>query len=161
MSEPGDQDNVISLGRRPAAAGSLLEAGGPIDSVCATLSVYGEQLDPDTITAALGVAPTASYRRGDARRGRGMPAHRGGGWFIERVGDAPQTPESLTRALLENLPSSQAEVWGHLAAHYDTQLHLALYLYSFNRGFTLSSELSWHLAAMRLRVVFDVYASSS
>ncbi|MEM6995412.1 MAG: DUF4279 domain-containing protein [Myxococcota bacterium] len=149
------------MGQRPARVGSLLEAGGPIDSVCVTLAIYGESLNPDAITERLGVTPTTSYRRGDPRRGAGMPPHRGGGWFIERVGDAPQTPESLTMSLLEPLPPSRAEIWAELAQHFDVQLHVALYLYSFNRGFSFSRDLSWHLAAMRARVVFDVYASSS
>ena len=157
-----ENDNVIPLGGpRPAAAGSLFEAGGAVDSVCVTLAFYGENLEPDRITQALGVAPTSAYRKGDARRGIGMPPHRGGGWFIERVGDAPHTPDSLTRELLTPLPSIPSPVWDQLAAEFDLQMHYALYLYRFNRGFTLSRELSWCLAAIRARVVFDIYASSS
>jgi LmbE family N-acetylglucosaminyl deacetylase len=153
-----DEDNVIRFAGRVAKQGSLLEAGGPVDAICVTLALYGEHLDPDWVTAQLGVQPTASYRKGDARRTGAMPAHRGGGWFLEEVGDAPATPETLTRALLDSLAHVPPETWAQLAQHFDIQLHYALYLYSFNRGFDLGLELTWRIASMRARMVFDIYA---
>jgi hypothetical protein len=153
-----DEENVIRFAGRVARKGSLIEAGGPVDAVCVTLALYGEQLDPDWVSAQLGVQPTASYRKGDPRRGAGMPDHRGGGWFLEEVGDAPATPETLTRSLLDAVAHVPHETWATFAQHFDIQIHYALYLYSFNRGFDLSAELSWRVAAMRARLVFDVYA---
>jgi hypothetical protein len=154
-----DEDKIIQLARgRPAKAGSLIEVGGPVDSVCVTLAIYGEDLEPDWITQALGVQPDSCYRKGDPRRG-GLPAHRGGGWFREQVGDAPQTAETLTEALLRPLPEATAEIWSTLSQYYDVQLHFAMFLYSFNRSFDLSANLAWRIAAMRLRIVCDIYAN--
>ena len=138
----------------------MFEHGGPIDAICVTLALYGEDLDPDEITKALAVQPAASYRKGDPRRGAGQPPHRGGGWFLEAVGDAPETPDTLTRSLLQQLPPSTSEIWTQFARQYDLRIHYALYLYSFHREFSLSPELTWHLAAMRARTVFDIYASA-
>ncbi len=153
-----DEENVIRFAGRVAKQGSLLEAGGPVDAVCVTFAMYGEHLDPDWVTAQLGVQPSASYRKGDKRRGAGMPDHRGGGWFLEEVGDAPATPESLTRSLIDRFNHVPVETWAQLAQHFDIQLHYALYLYSFNRGFALGTALTWRVASMRARMVFDIYA---
>jgi hypothetical protein len=153
-----DEENVIRFAGRVARKGSLIEAGGPVDAVCVTLAMYGEHLDPDWVSAQLGVQPTASYRKGDPRRGTGMPDHRGGGWFLEEVGDAPATPESITRALLDSLAHVPAETWAMLANHFDIQIHYALYLYSFNRGFDVGPDLAARIAWMRARMVFDIYA---
>ena len=153
-----DEDhNIIPFGR-PASAGSLIEVGGPVDSVCVTLSMYGEHLDPDWVSHQLGVRPSSGYRKGDPRPSN-LPDHRGGGWFLEQVGDAPATPESLTEQLLAPLPPATAEIWSTLAAHFEVQMHYALFLYSFNRGFSLSPSVVWRLAAMRVRIVYDIYAN--
>jgi hypothetical protein len=53
-------------------------------STFATLRVSGDRLDPARVTAILGVAPTLSYRKGEAYRGgRGHVARgRTGVWYV-------------------------------------------------------------------------------
>jgi hypothetical protein len=134
----------------------IATVGGPIDETHVTLAVYGDDLDPDAVTALLGCSPTRAHRQGDPKGPRSPPARRGG-WFLESRGTAPTDAESLTRSLLDKLPADDA-VWTKVHAAYEVQLRLGLFMNAWNRGFDLSVELVARVAALKLPLLFDIYA---
>lgn len=134
----------------------LFTTGGLVDETCATLAVYGEELEPDDITAMLGCAPTSSHRRGDRRGKRSPPAKRGG-WLLEHRGKRPDGPEELTAVLLDQVSKDPA-VWKALVERYDVQLRLGIHITGWNRGFGLSSALVGRIAALGPSIDVDLYS---
>jgi hypothetical protein len=141
------------MGEPPKVIGT---AGGPIDETRVTLAVYGDDLDPDAVTALFGCSPTSAHRRGD-RKGPRSPPYRRGAWLLEWRGTASAEPESLTRTLLDKLPVGDA-FWTKVHAAYDVQLWFGLFLRASNRGFDLSPEILARVARLKLPLLFDIYA---
>ena len=152
-----DDDNVIPFGRRPAS-GDVVDAdvGGLVDECSLTLAVYGVDLDPDAVTAKLGIQPTSAHRRGERRQSRSVP-YRGGAWLLERRGVPPRGPEELLAELLEVLPAEHSPVWAELRAQYDVQLRYGLFVKRWNSGFGLSSALVQRISSVvgRFEIVID------
>jgi hypothetical protein len=134
----------------------VITVGGPIDETHVTLAVYGDDLDPDAVTALFACSPTHAHRRGDRKGPRSPPARRGA-WLLESRGTAPEDPESLTHTLLDKLPVGD-DFWTKLHAAYDVQLRFGLFVNAWNRGFGLSAETVARVAALRLPLLFDIYA---
>jgi hypothetical protein len=146
-----DDDKVIPIMGRP-----ILEAGGPIDESGATLVVLGEELDPDEVTALLGVQPTHAFRQGD-RPGPRSPPSRHGGWMLEVRGQAPDGPEVQLRKLLMQLPTSDA-IWRELRERYRVNVSFGLHMEAWNRGFTLDPVDLGRIGRMGVPMGFDIYA---
>jgi Domain of unknown function (DUF4279) len=134
-------------------------AGGLIDRTRVTLCVYSESLEPDVVTAILGVAPDSSHRKGD-RRGPRRPPFRTGGWFYGVEGTPPEDPSTLTTKLLDQLPGDAA-LWLRLASEYDVRLSYGLFLDLWNRGISLPGDLVARIARLHVLVEFDIYAPES
>jgi uncharacterized protein DUF4279 len=134
----------------------LAEVGGPVDESSATIAVYGEDLEPHDITALIGVEPSNSFRRG-FKRGPRSPAMPHGAWFLEVRGVAPDGPAVQLETLLAKLPDS-AHVWQQLRERYTVQLRIALHMQSWNKGFSLTKQLTARLAALGVDLKFDLYA---
>ncbi len=130
--------------------------GGPVDEVGVCLAIYGEDLDPDAITAILRCSPTSSHRRGD-RKGARSPAFKTGAWLLKIRGVAPVSADDLTAALLNQLPDD-ATTWATLAGAYDLQLRFGIHMTGWNRGFGLAAANVDRIARMRVSLVFDIYA---
>jgi hypothetical protein len=135
---------------------TLLRVGGPVDECGVCFAVYGEELDPDAVTAAIGHAPTSSHRRGE-RRGPRSPPYKGGAWFLEARGRAPRQVEELVADVLDHLPRDEG-VMQRLRDAYDVQLRIALHLGGFNEGFNLSPMIVERIAKLGVPMLFDIYA---
>lgn len=135
---------------------ALISVGGPVEEVSVCLAIYGEFLDPASVSALLGCEPTSCHRRRE-RRGPMSPLYKRGGWFLQERGTAPQLPEELLRRLLGKLPEDET-VWLRLASDYEVQLRLYLRVAGWNRGFDLSPELIRRLAHLHAGLVVDIYA---
>lgn len=133
----------------------LLEVGGLPDECGVSLSIYGEDLEPDEITLLLGVVPTSSHRRGDVRGPRGWPA-RMGAWFLECRGKPPNGPNELTKAVLDQVPGDP-ERWKSIKERFDIQMRYGVHLSGWNKGFDLSRELVARVAAIGATLSFDLY----
>ena len=76
------------------------------------------------------------------------------------VRDPAKRAEQLADAvemLLAQLPES-AQIWRELSERYTVQLRLALHMEGWNKGFTLTKQLTNRLAALGVDVEFDLYA---
>jgi hypothetical protein len=132
--------------------------GGTVDETRISLALYGTELEPADITRVLKVEPSSSRRRGDARPSKSAVPYKTGAWFLSAESRAPDGPESLIASVLDRLPSDET-LWVELAARYEIQLRIAVFLEAFNRGFDLSPEMIARISRVRAVVVFDIYAN--
>lgn len=134
----------------------LAVAGGPVDEARVTLAIYGERLEPDDITDALGISPTSSHLMGERRSAAGRPFAKGA-WLFTVEGGEADGPEEVTERLLRRVPDDE-DLWRDLAARYDVQLRYGIHFEGWNRGFDLSPGLIRRIAALRATLCFDIYA---
>jgi hypothetical protein len=140
----------------------FVTVGGLIDRASVSLCVYGDNLIPEAVSKALGIAPTRAHRKGEPMKSRSPhaprdAAHRTGAWILKVRGKAPQEPEELTAGLLDQLPDDNT-VWDEIAARHDIWLSYGLHMDAWNRGFALSPEMVSRIARMHARMNFDIYA---
>ena len=131
--------------------------GGLVDRCSVTLGIYGQDVDPDSITEILKCQPTTSHRKGDRTSPRVPSPRRQGAWLLCVEGEAPVEPEELITQLLDRIHPAVPE-WHQLVRRYDVRLFLGIFLDEFNRGFRLSEHVLARVAAMQLKVDFDIYA---
>jgi len=146
------EDDIIPIRRREVIA----LVGGLIDETRLTLSVHGDDLDPDEVTRILSCSPSSSHRRGELtpRSRRPWPK---GAWLLSVEGKAPVEPEHLLASLLDRLPSDSS-VWESLRSRYSVALGFGLFQGAWNRGFDLSPGIIHRVAALGLGLGFDIYA---
>ena len=127
--------------------------GGPVDRWKVALRVYGEELDPDGISALLGCEPSSAVRRG-------TPFPKSGRWILEidsKDCDENDDVDNSLRMLLARLPSDP-DVWVSLANSHRVDVFCGLFLNSPNRGFEISAEVSRLLVDRGLHIGFDLYS---
>jgi uncharacterized protein DUF4279 len=144
-------DNVVPF------AQPLLTFGGPIDDAAVSLKAYGDDLDPDEITGLLGVAPTYSHRLGDSMR-PGSPPFQTGCWThkVESAGPGDAADQALG-CLLDRLPSDPS-LWARLVQSYQIRIFFRIGFTGCNKGFGLSAVNLRRIAALGVRVEFDLSA---
>lgn len=127
--------------------------GGPVDRWTVALRVYGDELDPDSISALLGCPPSSAQRRGD-------PFPKKGRWVLEidsrNCAENDQVDDGI-KMLLARLPSDRA-VWVSLTSTYAVNIFCGVFLASSNQGFGVSTEALRLLSDRSLEIGFDVYA---
>ena len=141
----------------------FITVGGPIDEASASLCLYGDDLDPEEVSSVLAMTPTHAHRKGDRIRSRSPDApkdatYKTGAWILKIRGKAPQDPQALTLALLDQLPQDES-LWAELAGRFDVRLGYGLHMEAWNRGFDLSQELVARIAGLRAVISFDIYAN--
>lgn len=147
-----DDEDIIPI-RKPEIVATF---GGLIDETRLTVSVHGDDLDPEEVTRILGCMPSRSHRRGDLRP-RNVPPWPKGAWLLSVEGKAPVEPEHLLSSLLDRLPSDPL-VWENLRRRYSVALGFGLFQGAWNRGFDLSPAALARVVALGLGLGFDIYA---
>ncbi|MEM9067857.1 MAG: DUF5063 domain-containing protein [Myxococcota bacterium] len=110
------------------------DVGGQIDETRVSLGIYGASLNPDEITAQLGVSATRSHRAGQPKRSQGTWDE--GAWIYTREG---VVPGEVVRAFLEVLPAD-TPAWTAIRARYRTRVSVALFFRGWHRGFSLDAD---------------------
>lgn len=139
------------------SSGCSMSVGGLVDETEVCPAVYAEDLDPAAVTALLGCSPTSSHLRGERRSPR-SPLQKGGGWFLNVRGRAPEDPEELSLRLLDRLPRDES-TWIKLGELHEVQLRFAIHKTGWNRGFDFSPATVDRVALLHARLVFDIYAN--
>jgi len=128
----------------------------------ATLRFFGDDLDPDTISAKLGCYLARSARKGDAKisikTGREYIA-KTGSWLLSA---SEQIPTNLDRQISEIFTqlTVDLEVWKELTEKYQSNVFCGLFMATSNDGLSLSPETLMLLGERGLEVWFDVYDHS-
>jgi hypothetical protein len=133
-----------------------------IDRSKACLRIFGDDLAPDEISAALGSAPTRSEARGEILRsssGRERVA-KCGGWRLEATVTAPEDTNAQVRELLSKLTPDLA-VWRDIASRFEVDLFCGWFMGQTNDGAELSPETLLALGERGITLSLDIYAPDS
>lgn len=143
---------------RPADdATVVLQAGGEVDSCSVCLRVYGDDLDPDTVSVLLGAAPTSACRKGEIRRGKRYDRiEKQGKWLLDQDWVRGVPLDDLINRLLDRL-TSDLVVWRELIGRYKVDLFCGLKLELWNRGLGLSPKTLIRVGERGLELGLDIY----
>ena len=125
-----------------------------------SLRVFGDDLDPPTISRLLGCEPDQSYRKGDlVSPGRSTTTRKCGMWSLKAQETDPENYEAQLRDILSKV-TQNGETWRALRERYEVDLFCGFPLDTTNHGFSLSTSTIEALAARGIEPGFDIYAPS-
>ena len=127
---------------------ALDEVQAPFDTMILTLTICGDELDPDDVTRRMGCPPTAARRRTEPSPAALADASSSstGAWRLEVQGDAFTRASDLFEQLLGRFPAEPA-FWQPLHRDFALQLHLSIHDAAPDCGFILSTEALARCAA--------------
>ena len=123
-----------------------------------TLRFFGDDLDPDEVTARLGLPPSVGVRKGGIWRTRNgtEKVARTGSWRLEAEdrtpGDLDGQISELLGALNDNL-----SVWQELTARFEADIFCGLFMREGNEGISLHPDTMMKLGKRNLSLDFDLY----
>ena len=129
------------------------------ESSTATLRFFGDELDPETITARLGCPPTRSARKGDVTIGRVTGREKvakTGSWLLSALERKPENLDVQVKEILAQL-TNDLGVWRELTDKYQSNLFCGMFMSTGNDGMSLPSTTLLALGNRGLEVWMDVY----
>jgi hypothetical protein len=125
---------------------------------CASLRIFGDDLDPDEVTRALGAQPTGVARKG--QRGR-LPSGREGlastgSWFLAGKIRSPGDLDADIRELLGRIEPDPA-VWRDVAARHRCDVFCGLWMEEDTEGVSLAPDVLRLLGERGLLLDLDIY----
>ncbi len=128
-----------------------------VHNTLVALRFSGDDLNPDELTAWLGVAPSRGHRKGDeSRTSTGATVIRKSGLWLLRAADrAPGDLDAQIIEILKALPSDPA-IWSRVAA-YNPDLSIGLFLEQSNESISISPPVVRSLAERGIELEFDIY----
>jgi hypothetical protein len=142
---------------RPSDDRVLCHAGGSIDSCSVSLRVFGENLDPDSVSGILGAVPTAACRRGDVTRSKVYDrVEKQGKWLLTVDRIRGVLLDALINQLLDRLTDDLAG-WRELTDQYKVDLFCGLQMELWNRGLGLSPRTLLRVGERGLELGLDIY----
>ncbi|WP_454886231.1 DUF4279 domain-containing protein [Sphingomonas oryzagri] len=127
-----------------------------------TLRFFGDDLDPDEVTARLGCLPTFGAKKGGiwiTKRGAEKVA-RTGFWRIAVENRQPGDLDAQIAELLEQC-SDDLSAWTDLTAQFTANVFCGVFMDERNEGASLSPESMRLLGARNLPLWFDIYDLTS
>ena len=139
---------------RPAPFGVRDGAVGEVSRRCpgmaepgrtyASITVAGEKVDPDEITALLGAAPEKSHRVGDHVSPRNTSTWKTGMWSISSRYALPDERDLATHIRwLSGKVSDDIAIWRGLADSHATRVFVYWAMEVGNEGLSLDAQTSW------------------
>jgi uncharacterized protein DUF4279 len=128
----------------------------------ASLRIFGDDLDPDEISALLGAPPTLSGKKGEVRadkRGIEQTA-RTGRWLLRVNHRQPGDLDSQLVELLSPL-TPDIEVWRSLVTRFKADIFCGLFMKESNEGLGLRPETLEMIGSRGLPLGFDIYGAPS
>jgi hypothetical protein len=133
----------------------IVEIGGPVDECRATLAIYSDNLDPDTVSKMLGCSPSHAHRKDDRRKATSVP-FKSGAWFLTVESRAPEGPEEAISKLLGRFPETP-EFWQPIVDQYNVSIRVGIHTSGWNRGFGLSPNILAKVGRIGVAIDFDLY----
>ena len=125
----------------------------------ASLRIFGDDLDPDEITALLGGHPTSCERKGDLR-GKDPSGNdyffKQGGWRLKATPRSPADLDAQVREIFAGLTNDLVQ-WRALGARYKIDVFCGPFMQTGNDGFSLSPGAMTILSARGIEIGFDLY----
>jgi len=122
----------------------------------ASVAVWGKTLQPDAISAALGIKPTRARILGEARSAGSQLHWKDSLWMLESPLSETCDPVEHLTWLLELL-EPKASILKDIAGEYRVELFCGFASENGQGGFTLSVELLGRLAHLGIPVTLDLY----
>jgi hypothetical protein len=123
-----------------------------------SLRFFGDDLDPQEVTDALGADPSISASKGEAwttSAGAEKIAHTGM-WRLQSERRLPGDADAQVVDLLGSL-SDELAVWERLASRFEADLFCGLWLDGFNSGQPFSLSTLRLIADRHLTLDLDIY----
>ncbi|WP_340316130.1 DUF4279 domain-containing protein [Rhizorhabdus argentea] len=123
-----------------------------------TLRLFGDDLDPDEITARLRCVPTVGAKKGGGwlTTGGTEKVARTGFWRLEVKDQQPGDLDVQVAELLA-LCSDDLSAWADLTARFTVDIFCGLFMEESNEGTTLSAETMKELGLRNLPLDLDIY----
>ncbi len=119
---------------------------------------YGDDLDPDDLSKRLGAQPESAARKGDVTRsGNNERMAKTGRWIFRVERCEPGDLDGQIRELFRSL-TSDLNTWRELAAKYDPDLFVGLFMKETNEGIEVSADCLGMLTDRGIALSLDVYA---
>jgi len=134
---------------------SVVWFGGPIDNCKLALRIYGEELVPEEVTAALGHRPSKSWRKGDPLPS-GPRVRQKSAWFLEAPEKKKGEIDEQIAWIFSRL-TKDVRVWKRLGKRFKMDLNAVIYMECWNRGFAMSPDSMAEVSRRGLTLGFDVY----
>ena len=123
----------------------------------ATLRVFGDELQPEEITALLGAQPTTARFRGQRNEeGRGPPVWRTGSWRLSADDADPADPDRQVAQILDQLTADIA-VWQSLGARFKIDMFCGWFMEDQSEGVSLSAHTLRSLGERGILLDLDLY----
>lgn len=123
-----------------------------------TLRFFGDDLDPEEITARLGSPPSVGALKGAltiTRSGNERIA-RTGSWRLSASDRIPGNLDGQVAELVEKL-SDNLSVWKELSQRFQADVFCGLFMRDRNEGIGLSVATMEKLSTRGLAIGFDIY----
>ncbi len=127
----------------------------------AAFRISADDLDPDQVTKALGIAPASSHRRADLRSTKSDFRWRRGSWHLSTVGHVKDEEDldAHIRYLLEVLLPRRAELAALRRPGLNMNFFCGLWMDSHNSEVWLPPATLADLAAIGIELGLDIYES--
>lgn len=129
---------------------------------CASLRLFGDDLDPEEVTRLLGCPPTSSQKEGDIIRHKtdgGEHVAPYGKWLLQEDECCPGDLDGQIQRLLGRV-SAESSVWHDLVSRFRTDLFCGIFVQQWNEGFSLSPAVLAALGNRGIELDFDIYIDS-
>jgi Domain of unknown function (DUF4279) len=124
-----------------------------------SISIFGEGVDPDEVSLALGTTPDRSHRVGEAVSAESSARRRTGLWSITTHGSVAE--EALLAehiAMLFERVSSDVVIWRQLADRHSTRVSIGWFMGEGNEALRVDASIVDELARRALHLDIDVFA---
>lgn len=133
---------------------------GLLQTTSVSLRFFGDDLEPEHVTLALGYLPDTGLRLGEVWRTRkgAERVARTGSW-IRRV--PRRQPGALDAQLMELLAplTEDMVVWQRLTTQFRADVFCGLFLEDYNDGANISAQALLALGSRNLPLSLDIYAA--
>lgn len=126
----------------------------------ASLRIFGDDLDPDTISSLLHCEPTKAQRKGDLIRyasGRERTIACGS-WLLAAQRAEPEALDDQVKWLMSQV-SDDLGIWQDLTASYDVDIFCGLFMQSGNDGIWISPMTMLELGKRGIGIGLDIYGA--
>lgn len=125
-----------------------------IDETRAYLRIFGDDLDPDALTAALRADPSYAFRKGDLYRQRIATTGR---WVIHAKPSKPGNLDRQVAELLERM-TNDVIVWQSITSRYGALFYCSAFMAQTNEGTEFAPTTLAALGARGISLGLDIYA---
>lgn len=129
-----------------------------ISETAASLRIFGDDLDPDEITAKLGKQPDTSAKKGESvimPSGRKRIA-RTGRWSVSAEKRQPGDLDAQIRELLAGT-TADLEIWRSITSRFDADIFCGLFMEDCNEGLALYPDILAALGKRGICLSLDIY----